>query len=707
MNVVVSHFSSRQWLGLVLAMTSFIALLLTPALAGGGPRNVAVVINYNSAVSREIGRYYQQVRDIPDCNICNLTCPDDEIVPWQVCERQIREPLVRFLSAPVLADRIDYIVLTKGVPLGADYVDGVVVGSIDHYYSVASALLDLNRSIVDLTGSGGVPDGAPDNAIPYAFPYGPNPFMTWGFTQLETAWSHTLFDNGDKWDINKRFYLVTRLDAYTVDQVKAMIDRASNPALDGIYVLDKIPSASGLYDKANSRLGSLPTSAYDYLTKRGFDVRFDSGTQFINDVRGVMGYFSWANHDIRDPSAPNPLYDYSFTKYKSNVFVPGSIADTYWSYSGKTFTDPGTTDREPLIAELFASGLCGAGAYVSEPQVSTASFANTLFDRYTKGYNMAESYYMACPNGMWKTVIIGDPLMAPYATPPILNIGLDHTSLQGTETIPVSASDDSGVKKVVFYLDDELVGTALSYPYSINLNTEDFTIGPHVIEDIAYENSSLATQGSAKLNVTIDNQVSAVSTIDDALQYADGQDVKVKSKIVTAGTDEIGDGFYIEESDRSAAVKIISSQRVQRGDIVTVSGVVSTENSLRLLRVTNGANVSVQTSGASIPKPLAMRLMDLGGAALGDHNPAVGLGRGPHNVALLVRVAGRVTSISDGEFFITDNSVEAPVKIICPGVVPPPIGSTVGVTGICESENDGLNLTPVIRSRTSDDIQIF
>lgn len=691
--IATQHSSVRR----SVVLTALFLCLTFPVLAGGGPRNVAVVINYNSAASREIGRYYQAARGIPDKNVYLINCPDQEVVSWQICEKQIREPIRRFLSDPEIAGTIDYIVLTKGIPLAADYVDGIVPGDINHYYSVSSVLLDMDRQIVDITGPGGVPDGKPDNATTYAFPYGPNTWMTYGFIAPQVAWSSSLFDSnipGDQYDINKKFYLICRLDAFTVDQVKAMIDRAVNPVAGDVFILDRNTWTVGEYGKANTRLGNLATSAYDYLVKRGFDVWFDMGSSFISDIQEVMGYFSWAKHDNY----------YTFEKYMSNSFLPGSIADTYWSYSGRTFNDPGPGNRDPLIADLIACGLCGAGAYVSEPQIGAATYANVLFDRYTKGYNMAESFYAACAQVMWKTVIIGDPLMAPYASPPIVNIDLESTVLKGVETVSASAYDELGIKKVEFYLDDTLVGVSTQPPFSIQLDTNEFSIGPHTLEAIAYENSAVATQGSAKVQVTIDNEVSAVNSIHEALLYADGQLVRLKDKIVTAGTSEIGDGFYIEEADRSCGVKIIGNINVNRGDVVTVIGTVRTNNGQRLIDATT---VNVQMMGADVPNPLYVRLKDLGGAPIGAYGQPVGLGIGASNVSLLVKVVGRVTSSSVGEFTLTDGSVDVPVKVICPGVSALPVGTRVAVTGLCESEDRGSKLVARIRARNSEDIQFL
>lgn len=678
-----------------------IAFLTGPSLAGGGPRDVAVVINVNSSASVEIGRYYQQVRGIPERNICLIWCPEDEVVSWTVCEAQIREPIRRFLSRPGVAGNIHYIVLTKGVPLAADYVDGIVEGDLDpqdgqvdinHYYSVTNILADLNEPIVDLTGPAGVPDGKPDNASVLTNPYGPTATGTWGFAAPQKAWSSDLFDSGDQYDINKRFYLVTRLDGFTVGQVKNTIDRSASPALDGLYVLDRNAWTTGPYKYANLRLGNLLNSAYDYLVNRGAEVRYDAGVSFLSELRGVMGYFSWASNDDQ----------YSFEKYKSNVFVPGSIADTYYSFSGRTFRDPGTTSRSPLIADLFSSGLCGAGGYVSEPMITTATYPNVLFDRYTLGYNMAESFYAACPNLNWKTVIVGDPLMAPYATPPQVSIDMDALRLSDVETITANVYDESGVARVKFYLDDMLIAESTSLPHSIDLDTREYSIGVHTLEVVAYEDSPMATQGTAKTQVVIDNPVSAEARIADALRYADDQCVRLREKVVTAGTQEIGDGFYIEDFDRASGVKVLSSLQLERGDVVTVTGALTTANGDRAI---TGSLVDLKSSGAQIPKPLSVRLCDLGGAGRQHGAEPVGRGWGARNTALLVRVAGQVASSAGGRFCITDGSTSAPVAMICPGLEEMPVGSWVAVTGISASERMGDSYSACVRARNTSDVQ--
>lgn len=655
----------------LLSVLSLAALIVTvlagAAQAGGGPRGVAVVINTRSAASREIGRYYQEARGIPESNIINISCPEQEIVSGEDFEKLVEAPLRQFFRRSDAAGRIDYIVLTKGTPLG------VIYGDPANPYSTASVLTCLDH---------------PEMVATISNPYGPTSWMTWGFLAPEVAWSHSLSFNG------YRFYLVTRLDAFTVEQVKTLIDRSSRPALDGAFVLDRNTYTYGPYGAANKRLGDQLGSAYSALVSSGHEVCYDAGQDFIANRCGLMGYFSWASHDP----------GYTFEKYVSNQFVPGAIGDTYYSYSARTFQDPGTTARPPLIADLIPRGLCGGGGYVSEPQVTTATYANVLFDRYIKGFNLAESFYAACPQLFWKTVVVGDPLMAPYATPPQVHIQLPSAVLSDVVTVCADVADESGVSRVEFYLDDTLVGTAIDPPYEIQLDTTDYPIGPHTIEAIAFENSPSATQGSARVGVTIDNPVSAVAQVSDVFQYPDGQMIRIDGKVVTADSEDMGGAFYVEELDRSSAIRVEGDFAVARGDMVTVTGTVRTVEGDRVLE---GSVVTVVETGAAVPRPLMVRLCDLGGAAAGGSTLPVRPGLGLRNVSLLVRVVGRVTASEEGCFHISDGSAVGPVRVICPGVVPPQMGQSVAVTGICVAEFDSAVCRAAIRARDAADIQVL
>lgn len=640
---------------------------ITVVWAGGGSHNVVVVINKNSAASREIGKYYQSARGIRDSNICWLNCPDQELVSSDICEKQIRAPLYQFLNSSDITGMVDYIVLTKGIPLAADY------GDPEGPYSTASILMCV---------------GNPEIKEPLASPYGPCAAYSWQSGAPEVAWSHSLDFQG------YHFYLVTRLDAFTVDQAKAMIDRAVNPVHCGRFILDRNTWLTGSYKNANARLGDQEGSAYAELIDSGANVDFDPGEEFLSNEENLMGYFSWSCLDEK----------YSFSKYTSNTFVSGSIGDTYYSFSGRTFNDPGTIDRRPLMADLIANGLTGAGAYVSEPYITTATYANILFDRYLKGYNMAESFYAACPEMFWKTVIIGDPLMAPYATPPDVSLSPIDDILSGTQNIQAYASDDSGISQVKFYFDDKLISTCTTPPYTLSLDTTHYQNGSHKIEAVAYEASNVATQGSAAMIVTVGNDFSFIPTIGTAAFYPNESGIMMDNKVVISGTAETGDGFYIEESDRSSAIKVIGGDVVCRGNVVTVSGTLNTVGGERAII---DPKVTVTSNNGTIPSPLMLRLRDLGGAAVTADTIPVGNGIGARNTGLLVKVTGRVTASDYGKFYITDGSTSSPVKIVCSNISGPDVDKFVSVIGISTFDYNLPCGEPSVTARSADDIVVF
>jgi uncharacterized protein (TIGR03790 family) len=93
-------------------------------------------------------------------------------------------------------------------------------------------------------------------------------------------------------------------------------------------------------------------------------------------------------------------------------FAPGSIGDTAVSTSARTFLP--TTGGQSLLADLIAHGLtCGKGD-TDEPLLQSTASPPILLERYTSGFTMAESFYMASHFVGWEDVYIGDPLCCPF-----------------------------------------------------------------------------------------------------------------------------------------------------------------------------------------------------------------------------------------------------------------------------------------------------
>ena len=98
-------------------LAAVVVLGASPALAGGGARNVLVVVNENAAESIEIGTHFARARRIPPVNICRLVTSSSLSVGKAVYQDEIETPVEGCIAASPYADRIDYIVLTRGLPI--------------------------------------------------------------------------------------------------------------------------------------------------------------------------------------------------------------------------------------------------------------------------------------------------------------------------------------------------------------------------------------------------------------------------------------------------------------------------------------------------------------------------------------------------------------------------------------------------------------
>ncbi len=329
--------------------------------------HVLVVVNANSPDSLAIGAYYIQKRHISRANLCKIACPTGEECSWPEFNAQIETPISRFLARTIgsntttdqaFSESIDFIVLTKGIPI-----------RIHDGHGTDSMLAAL-----------GLP-GRPERT--------PNPY----------------FNKSERFTFAKFHYrLVNRLDGYTrADCLKLVDNSLAAKPLKGPFLLHTGPGhEEGGYKMVNDGM----RDADRVLKAKGLQSILDTGDAFPGKQKNLMGYFSWGSNDAH----------YDKAAYNSLGFAPGGIAETGVSTSGRTFSNPAAPGQS-LIADLIAQGVTGCKGYVSEPYADAIAHAGLLFDRYTNGFCLAESFYAATRYLVWKDVIIGDPLCAPYAAP--------------------------------------------------------------------------------------------------------------------------------------------------------------------------------------------------------------------------------------------------------------------------------------------------
>lgn len=379
-----------------------LALWLSVLSAPTGASRVLVIENANSGASIEIAADYIRERHIP--NLLPIQCQDSaadpgkETLPYSDFKSSIEAPLRAYLTAH---PKIDFIVLTKGIPIR---LTGAPTGESGNQPSLDSMIASFGYESRKDTARITLNDS--------------------GFTGK--AWVNRFWNSHERFS-HAKFggYLVTRLDGYTIDEAKGLVRlalQAEKNGPTGTILLDTAPS-HGLGDVSKvplaimdaksdgtAVLGELNYNEYDadmvaaagVLQKKNVPVLLDRQDAFVGHRGDLMGYCSWGSND--------PHFDAA--GYLLLRFNPGAIAETAVSTSARTFLP--TTGGQSLIADLIHGRVTGVKGYCDEPLLQAVASPTILFDRYTSGWTLAESFYAASRLVGWEDIVIGDPLCRPY-----------------------------------------------------------------------------------------------------------------------------------------------------------------------------------------------------------------------------------------------------------------------------------------------------
>ena len=336
--------------------------------------NVLLVINQNSPESRQIGDYYARRRAVPAANVCRIQTTTVETIERREYDNNIAKPVRACLESRKLSEQVLFIVTTLGTPLRINGGGGIR-GDLA---SVDSELTLLYHAMKGLT--------LPLNGAT------PNPYF-----QADSSFGHPRYP----------MYLVTRLAAYDVKTVIAMIERGMIARNRGKIVIDMLESDA---TQGNSWLlaaaAQLPADR----------VVLDRTPRVLTDRTDVIAYASWGSND---PSRK--------TRFLNFQWNPGAIMTEYVSTNARTFTRPpaawqvGGSWKDPsalffdspqsLTADYLQEGATGASGHVYEPYLMFTPRPDLLLPSYIlKNRNLAESYYSAIPGLSWQNIVVGDPL---------------------------------------------------------------------------------------------------------------------------------------------------------------------------------------------------------------------------------------------------------------------------------------------------------
>lgn len=363
---------------------------------------VLVIQNEASPASVEISEDYQRRRGVK--NVLKVSCQDsalnagNETMPYEKFVEQVQKPLLAYLQKH---PKIDFIVLTKGMPIrltGAPTGVSNTQPSLDS--TIAATGYDSRKDVTPVILNDS------------------------GFTGK--CWVNRFWDSRERFSHAKHGgYLVTRLDGYTVEEARLLITfslQAEKNGPSGKFLID-VAEGHGIGNTAKVPLNPAPEGKLDNkvinemayndwdadlvvagqkLTAKKVITQVDRTDTFVGRASGLAGYASWGSND--------PKFDAK--GYLMLRFEPGAIAETAVSTSARTFLP--TTGGQSLIADLIRGRVTGVKGYCDEPLLQAVGSPTIIFDRYTDGWTLAESFYAGSRFVGWEDIVIGDPLCSPY-----------------------------------------------------------------------------------------------------------------------------------------------------------------------------------------------------------------------------------------------------------------------------------------------------
>jgi hypothetical protein len=482
--------------GRLLAAALLLLAGMRPAIAGGGPENVLLIVNSNSWASLTVANEYIALRKIPPVNVF--------YVDWQggfegtdadAFRSKIFAPAISAMGTRAIYDHIDYAVYSSDFPYAIstvkDYPDTVKLpeyASPTASLSSATFLWHLTFSMQAKIYELGINQYARDFVnLQQKIERQTDP-PTHGFR----SW----YGWGDKGELREGGG-----QPYMLSTMLAMTSGRGNSVGEALDYLKRSASADGTAPK-----GTI------YFT-RTEDVRSTSRQDEVAAARTELGKLG-VNSRVVSTAMPMQAGDvaglisgvdnFSWRATGSTI-LPGAICDNFTSFGGILQE---AASQTPLT-EFLRYGAAGAAGTVVEPYALAQKFASpNIFVHYARGCSLAESYYQSLPAPA-QVLIVGDPLCQPWANIPQVRIGGVQAGdkVSGTVTLKPEARfpKEAQVARFILFVDGRRCGSSVPGE-DLVWNSATECDGHHELRVVAIAAGPIETQGRAIVPVTVDNQ---------------------------------------------------------------------------------------------------------------------------------------------------------------------------------------------------------
>jgi len=210
-------------------------------------------------------------------------------------------------------------------------------------------------------------------------------------------------------NIHWQYKLVTMLHGYNYSDAQKLLDSAllaesiqPTPATDDAVFVMMIGG-----DSARQALDYEFPSVNATLNGAGFKatvIPFDSTLQFSQRIGSfVIGTASLGN------------------TIENNTYAPWALVDNLTSYGAVTGNFVVGGNNQVSIARWVSQGVCGAHGTTDEPY-SNAFPDRTFLVDWSIGWTLGESYHGRMPFVLWKNLVLGDVMAAPFTKRPTLSV---------------------------------------------------------------------------------------------------------------------------------------------------------------------------------------------------------------------------------------------------------------------------------------------
>ena len=355
-------------------------LLLSCCAFGWEPREVVVVYNADSELSREAMNRYCSARHIPQKNrfaLYGLTRAD-------ISRRDYDIKVKSQLLSQARDRRLVWPTLSRD---GGKEIKAMVL------------MPDLPLRIKEEVKEGQKKNGnAPGNAAALD-----SELMLLGATyELNSLINNPCFKKPEQVaaGARQRIMCVCRIDGPSRESIMNMINDPHKVERSGLWGWTVVDTG-GKYKQGDLMMEGIAELCH---TRRMPLFYEKTGSTIPNDYPlpdNTVCYFGWYTNP-----ANGPFRQESATGFR---FAPGAIAFHLHSYSATSLHDGKT-----WVSALLKRGAAVTAGNVAEPYLGPSLNCDVFFQHLAAGKQVGEAALIASPSASWQCIILGDPLYRPF-----------------------------------------------------------------------------------------------------------------------------------------------------------------------------------------------------------------------------------------------------------------------------------------------------